>query len=102
VHMDVLKFPDRALLNASKKELIQMVLSLRCELDRLQKESELKIGVLQKELEEKENQLTKQTQESINKKILSPRRLELLQQLHSMGKTSIRALATASRIGHHR
>ena len=68
----ILNFPDPELNNASKKELIQMIVLLRAELCYLQAESEIKMAALQETLAEKEAALDKRAKADLNKAVNQP------------------------------
>jgi hypothetical protein len=68
----LLHFPERELRDASKKELIQMVVSLRAKLLQVQTESKAKIAALQEKLAEKEAALDKKARDDINKTVNQP------------------------------
>jgi hypothetical protein len=71
--INILNFSEHALLrNASKKELINMVLLLRADLEFVKKESEMKLVALQEQLAAKDTELEKLTKENINKTINQP------------------------------
>ena len=68
----LLHFPKRELQDASKKELIQMIVLLRAELLQVQTESKKKIVALQEKLAEKEAALDKKTRDDIHKTVNQP------------------------------
>lgn len=68
----ILHFPECRLKNASKQNLVQMVLSLRTELRRVQIESEMKISVLQEKLAQRDVELEKLTKANINNTVNQP------------------------------
>jgi transposase len=68
----ILNFPERKLQSLSKKELIQMILSLRSELSDVQTESAVKIAALEGKLAEQEAALDKKTKADINKAVNQP------------------------------
>ena len=68
----IVSLTEYALRNASREELIAMVLSLRETLQQVQTESELKLSALQDKLLEKEAELIKLTQVNINNAVNQP------------------------------
>jgi len=68
----ILSFPEHTLRNASKKELIQMVLSLRADFDRMRTESDLKIAALQEKLDKQAVEIERLTRSNINKIVNQP------------------------------
>jgi len=68
----LLYFPERDLQDASKKELIQMIVLLRAELLQVQTESQATIMALQEKLAEKEAALDKKARDDINKMVNQP------------------------------
>jgi transposase len=70
---NVLNLSEHALLhNASKNELIQMVVALRAELKLVKNENETKISALQNKLALKDTELAKLKKEYINKTVNQP------------------------------
>lgn len=70
---NILNFSEHALLqNVSRNELIQMVLTLRAELELVKKESEHKLSTLQNILVLKDMELEKLKKENINKTVNQP------------------------------
>jgi transposase len=73
VHVaEILKFPDRELLDSSKKELIQMVLLLRAEIYRIQEQNAQELARLQNKLSAMDAEIDRQTKEDINKTANQP------------------------------
>lgn len=68
----ILNFNERKLWVVSKKDLIQMVLSISAELRDLQTDSKIKIAALQEKLTETEAELEKITKTNINKSVNQP------------------------------
>jgi transposase len=68
----LLNFPERDLLNAPKKELVVMIVTLRSELLRMQTENARTVSELQAKLAVRDAELEKLTQENINKTANQP------------------------------
>ena len=68
----VLPFPEIGLRNASRQQLLQMVLSLQAEIAALRAQSEETIATLQNKLAQKEEEQTQRTNAEINKTAHQP------------------------------
>jgi len=68
----IINLPEYMLHNASKGELIAIILSLRETLRQQQAESEIKLLSLQEKLERQETELNKLTRDNINKTVNQP------------------------------
>lgn len=68
----VLNFPKQDLLNTPNTALILMIMTLRAELERVQRESSKTIAELQEKLAQQNAELEKLTKENINKTVNQP------------------------------
>lgn len=68
----IINLPEYMLRNASKEELISIILSLRETLRQQQAESEIKLLFLQEKLDRKEAELNEMTRNDINKTVNQP------------------------------
>lgn len=69
---NILNFPECELRNSSKRQLIQMILSLRSKLFCVETESKKKIAALEEKLAQKEAELEKKTKADINMTVNQP------------------------------